>query len=269
MKILSRKQWGARTDLPRLGHRIGAEKRTEVFIHHTVIVDTDDTANEWEDLNEVRTRMRQLQTIRADDLGADVPYSMVAFCMANGKLVLCEGRGLHRTGAHTKGHNRSAIAIAFQGNFETLPLPDRFDQQLMELGVWLGKLRREQNFTNLGAIRPGDREVWGHQDVKLTACPGKHLFARLSMIQFLEGVNDQMMDKATWKTVQRALQRLDPPLYRNRGIDGLPGSFTNTAVRAFERRVKLETRGVMGPVNNPAAGMWPATRELIYTMGKT
>jgi hypothetical protein len=229
-----------------------------------VVIDTDETTNEWENLGEVRTRMRQLQTIRRADLGADVPYSMVAFCMADGDLVLCEGRGVHRTGAHTRGHNRSALGIAFQGNFEYPPLPSNLDAQLLELGDWLGTLRRAQGFTNLAVIRPDDREVWGHQDVKTTACPGRHLSARLSLIHFLEEVDDQMMDKPTWKMVQRTLQQLDPPLYRGRKIDGVPGRYTNIAVRAFEGRLELEGRGVMGPLDNPASGMWPATRELLF-----
>ncbi len=120
--VLSRSDWGARTDLPRLGAMVNRGSRTEVFIHHTVIIDGDDTTNEWEDLDEVKQRMRELQTTRPD-LGRDVPYNFVAFCMTGGELVLGEGRGLDRSGAHTVGHNHSALAISFQGNFEELPLP--------------------------------------------------------------------------------------------------------------------------------------------------
>lgn len=266
MRVLTRNQWGARSDLPRLGRNIGPERRTEVFIHHTVIVDTDETTSEWETLDEVRTRMRQLQTIRAADLGADVPYSMVAFCMADGDLVLCEGRGIYRTGAHTVGHNKSALGIAFQGNFEFLPLPTHLDAQLEALGGWLRGLRRDSGFTNLGVSRPDGREVWGHQDIKDTACPGKFLWARLNLIHFLEELDDQMMDKQTWKRVQRALQQLDPPLYAGKKIDGAPGKNTHAALRAFEKRMELEQRGVLGPLNNPASGIWPASRELLFAL---
>jgi hypothetical protein len=183
--VLSRQEWGADEGIPRRGHSIGATRRTEVFIHHTVVVDDDATVNQWEDLDEVRAQMRRLQTIRPD-LGLDVPYSMVAFCMANGDLVLGEGRGLYRTGAHTFGHNRSALGIAFQGNFERLPLPTHLDEQLAALGRWLRQLRTEDGFVNLGRVRPGDREVWAHRDVKATACPGRYLFERLSLIRFVE-----------------------------------------------------------------------------------
>ena len=151
--VLSRNQWGARKDLPRRGHPIGPAKRTEIFIHHTVVIDSDSTINEWESLAEIKAKMRALQTARPD-LGLDVPYSMVAFCMADDELVLCEGRGINRTGAHTINHNRSALGISFQGNFERQPVPRYFDTQLAALGDWLRQLRTERGFVNLGTVRP-------------------------------------------------------------------------------------------------------------------
>ena len=183
--VLSRSDWGARTDIPRRGTIVDPVKRTEVFIHHTVIVDDDPSPNRWETVDEVKSRMRRLQIIREQDLGADVPYSMVAFSMSNGDLVLGEGRGLDCSGAHTRGHNTSALGIAFQGNFETLPLPVHLDAQLAALGNWLRQLREQGGFVNLGTERPHGREVFAHRDIKATACPGEHLFAKLSAIRFL------------------------------------------------------------------------------------
>ncbi len=129
LTILSRDDWGADPSLPRRGHQLGPLNRTEIFIHHTVIVDNDTTKNEFESLDEVRADMQQLQTIRPD-LGLDVPYNFIAFCMSNGDLILGEGRGLERTGAHTTDHNRSALGIAFQGNFEDFSLPGQFNAHL-------------------------------------------------------------------------------------------------------------------------------------------
>ena len=83
--VLNRDDWGASADYPRRGYLIGPQRRTEVFIHHTVITDDDDSPNEWDSLDEVRRRMRVLQTIRPD-LGRDVPYSMVAFKYSSEKL---------------------------------------------------------------------------------------------------------------------------------------------------------------------------------------
>ncbi len=183
--VLSRQEWGARTDLRRLGRIVDRRDRTEVFIHHTVIVDNDATINEWETLDEVKARMRVLQTIRRQDLGPDVPYNFVAFCMKNGDLILGEGRGLDRSGAHTVGHNSSAIAVSFQGDFERTPLPSRLDARLVALGGWLRELREQEGFVNLGSEHPLGRDVFGHREVKPTDCPGEHIFVRLNLIRFL------------------------------------------------------------------------------------
>jgi len=64
--------------------------------------------------------------------------------------------------------------------------------------------------------------------------------------------------------VQRALQPLDPPLYAGKRINRVPGRNTSLAVKAFERRITLEPRGALGRPNDPAAGMWPPTRELLF-----
>jgi hypothetical protein len=76
--------------------------------------------------------------------------------------------------------------------------------------------------------------------------------------------SEMMMDKETWKRVQRALQALDPPLYAGKPVDGVPGPDTNTAVRAFEKRADLTPRGVMGPLGDSSSDMWPASRELLF-----
>jgi hypothetical protein len=182
--VLSRSDWHANPAHPPLGNNVARSKRREVFIHHTDIVDDDATKNEFEDLAEVKSRMRGLQITRPD-LGLDVPYNFVAFCMSNGDLVLGEGRGLDRSGAHTIGHNHSAIAISFEGDFEHLSLPSNFDAQVTAVGGWLRARREQDGFVNLGVDRPLGREVFGHRDVKSTDCPGQKLFDRLGLVRFL------------------------------------------------------------------------------------
>ena len=187
-----REEWGADKALPRLGRPVLPEERTEVVIHHTVVTDSDATPNVFESQDECFAQMRRLQTIRPD-LGLDVPYNLVAFVVDTGFsrpcLLVCEGRGLMRSGAHTRGHNRSALGIAFQGNFELAP-PECLDELLIELGEWLQWLKPSKplhysiSFPNLFDSRPEDgRHCWGHRDFKATACPGKHLWDRLGLIK--------------------------------------------------------------------------------------
>lgn len=266
MRYLSRRQWGADRALPRRGHPIGPARRTEVFVHHTALINRAGRANLWADLAQVRVAMRELQILRREDLGADVPYNAVAFCMAGGELVVCEGRGLWRTGAHTHDHNRSALGIAFQGDFEARLPPPGFDAYLAQLGLWLRGLRQREGFARLGDRRPPGRHAFGHRDASATACPGAGLYARLPALRFIPEDDDMAMDRATWKQTQRALQALDPPLYAGRRIDGKPGRNTDRAVQAFERRLDFETRGVIGEANDPNALIWPATREMLFAI---
>jgi peptidoglycan hydrolase-like protein with peptidoglycan-binding domain len=266
---LSRSDWQADSELPRRGHPIGAPRRTEVYVHHTAIVDSDATPNDWETLDTVKSAMRRLQRVRPD-LGRDVPYNMVAFFMRDGDLIMCEGRGLYRTGAHTKGHNRSALGVAFQGNFENFAVRRHIDSQLGQFAQWLRMLRNELGFHNLGNVRPDGKQVWGHRDSPKarTLCPGANLYSKLDKIRFIDDEDDTAMDKSTWKIVQNALQAQVPSLYSGRKIDGQPGRNTQIAIRAFERRMALEPRGVVGTLGDPGASMWPATRELLFVTAR-
>lgn len=196
MKVtyLTRQEWGADTALPRLGHIVSPDERTEVFIHHTVAVDSDASPNIWETMAEVISWMRRLQTIRPD-LGKDVPYNFVAFFMPN-ELVICEGRGANRSGAHTIGHNRSAIGLAVHGNFQ---LPTfGLEGYVKTMGPWLYQLKVSL-LPFLGTKHPPGRDVYGHRDSGAqTACPGNHLYARLDDIviepgeeDFMAGLSDQ------------------------------------------------------------------------------
>ena len=180
MKIvyLSRKDWRARTDIPRLGRSVAPHQRTEVFIHHTVVIDLDATPNVWGTLEQVKAKMRQLQTIRPD-LGLDVPYSYVIFFMI-GQIVICEGRGAMRTGAHTKYHNTVAIGMAVQGNFNLATFG--LLAYLPAIGEWLHRLKVTA-LPNLGSKHPPGRDCYGHRDVSQTACPGNNLYANLSHVK--------------------------------------------------------------------------------------
>ena len=207
MRLPGRDEWGANAALPRKGHQIGASRRTEVVIHHTATVDGKGAPNEWESLEAVKLRMLPLQAA-CPDLGLDVPYNMVAFCMRDGELVVCEGRGLNRTGAHKRDRNRTALGIAFYGDFESGPTPRYFDRQLRALAKWLRTLRNEGGFTRLGYSRPADRQVWGHREIRSarTLCPGQALQERLLQVRFIDEEDDTAMDRSSiWLATRELL----------------------------------------------------------------
>lgn len=187
-----RADWGADTSIPRLGNIVAREKRTHVIIHHTVMVDTDGTPNIWESENAVFENMQRLQTIRPD-LGLDVPYNFVAYPKKYGELVICEGRGEDRSGAHTSGHNTAGLAVSFAGNFEDHNF--NFAPYAPALSDFLAWLRYDANLpgyggpyepmSNLGAVHPDGRQVFAHQDFKATACPGKYILYDLDRVDFM------------------------------------------------------------------------------------
>lgn len=190
-----RREWVSNTTLPRLGALVPRDWRTHVFIHHTVTPDSDDTPNIWEDEKAAFARMRVLQITRPD-LGFDVPYNFVAFIMKNGDLLICEGRGEDRAGAHTKGHNTRAIGVAFAGNFEDLPTTGaKIGKKMKLLSLFLGWLKYDPShpdygtyppMPNLDRLKPAGRNVWAHSDVKATACPGKKIESHLAAIEFTD-----------------------------------------------------------------------------------
>ncbi len=172
---LSRREWGADESLPRLGQEYPADVPTEAIQHHTVIIDNDATPNLWESAAEVIPKMRQLQTIRPD-LGLDVPYSYVAFLMQythKKGLILCEGRGPYRRGAHTKYHNRTGRAMAIEGNTSIGGPLTAYTEMLSWAWGWI---KDEHGLVNLGTGNPNrGGVVFGHRDFSQTVCPGQHM----------------------------------------------------------------------------------------------
>lgn len=193
---LERADWGARTDIPRLGEPLVPRgERVYNIKHHIVGVDSDETKNIWENLDEVKEMMKRLQVIRPD-LGNDVPYNWVKFLMADHSIVVCEGRGYDRWGAHTAGvvpgrsdpyryFNGCGVATSYAGNFEDYPT--NFDPWKAAINDWNRDLK--WNFPNLGKATVCGQPTCGHKHfapystLNQTACPGMYLYAFLPQIR--------------------------------------------------------------------------------------
>ena len=175
---LARDEWDD-SGAPRLGGLLNNLEAVEAIQHHTVGIDNDATPNQWPSLGAVKDRMRFLRTVRPD-LGEDIPYSWVGFLMehhvlGHGGMIVCEGRGPDRRGAHTRYHNRTGRALALDGNFEDYAI---------DLLPWVPQLSRawsffkfEQGLPNLGTSLPERGEIWPHGEFPTasTACPGQYV----------------------------------------------------------------------------------------------
>lgn len=193
LTYLTRVKWVADTSIPRLGVTVARSNRTEAILHHTVIIDSDATKNLWTNRAEVKAKMRQLQVIRPD-LGKDVPYNFVMFLMEDGTIIVCEGRGLDRSGAHTKGHNYYGMATALQGNFM---LAVNLRPYITGMSRWWGWLKYDKGMNNLGSWHPQRSLVFGHRDFRdpndtstWTACPGDRLYTVIPQLEFKEKEDD-------------------------------------------------------------------------------
>lgn len=219
---LDRDSWSADPNFPRRGDIVPRSYRDRVFIHHTVIVDSDPSKNLWETESDVINQMQKLQTIRPD-LGYDVPYNFVVFLMntKTPSIYVCEGRGEDRSGAHTRGFNDRAIGIALQGDFENYNLDLHPYTDL--ISQFLGWLKFDPNASNyggpyaplshLGTVTPNhsDREVFAHRDVDETYCPGDAAIAVLSQLRFINP--------------NKQYTKIDAEINGKKFIDFTPGNF--------------------------------------------
>lgn len=203
--FLTRDEWDD-SGAPRLGQPVPVVDHTEAYQHHTVGIDSDATPNQWGSLLDCKRRMRFLRTVRPD-LGEDIPYNDVSFLMekqflGEGGLVVCEGRGPGRRGAHTKYHNRTGYADAIDGNLEDFAIDlTPWLPQMSRYWGWT-KYEREHDFgkgvPNLGTVHPHDAEVWGHQQSgALTACPGIFMMSKLPQVTIEKPLDVALLEDET------------------------------------------------------------------------
>jgi hypothetical protein len=181
VEYLTRSQWGARTDLPRLGYFVPANRRTELHIHHAASVDGNDaTPNRWS-RTEAVGYMRRLQTARPD-LGLDIPYNRVHFVLEDLSVLICEGRGEMRTGAHTAGHNTAGFGWSVGGNFDVAD--HKAHEAFLTVVENEARYLRGNGFPNLCSVKsPRGWDMWGHRDTAPKSCPGNTLYWNLAPLE--------------------------------------------------------------------------------------
>ena len=173
IEVLSREDWGADPNLPKLGYQVPVEQFRGLIVHHTVMVlnDTDHDGYSAGDLDDIGAYMRRLQTIRPD-LGLDVPYSFVVFeGLTPADAVICIGRGQFRTGAHTAGYNSTAWGVALAGDYTNIAPTAGMLEAVRLIGRWL-------------ADPVNAYPTLGHRDTGYaTACPGAMAYPLLDQVQ--------------------------------------------------------------------------------------
>ena len=114
--------------------------------------------------------------------------------MKKNSVLICEGRGEDRSGAHTAGHNTKGIGISFAGNFEANISDKDVSSRMHLVSQFMGWLKFDPShpdygefdpMVNLGSLQPAHRNVFVHQDYKATACPGKKIIKFAGLLDFV------------------------------------------------------------------------------------
>lgn len=155
MRIITRAEWGATAPTgPPMKLPVA-----ELWLHHSVTPLTSDPIED----------MKAVERVGVSRFGR-FSYSWAYHAKAR---VLLEGAG-NTVGAHTAGRNSTSLGLVLIGNFDTLELSDDNVADLRWAIAWLISGNR---------LRPGAYPTGGHRDLKSTACPGGHAYARLSDIR--------------------------------------------------------------------------------------
>lgn len=178
-KIFSRAQWGADERMRNKSSLKYGEVHA-AFVHHTV------NANGYTK-KQVPSIIRGIYAYHTQSRGwSDVGYNFLVDRFGR----IWEGRagGVDRpvVGAHTLGYNDYAFAMSAIGNFETAQPTAALIDAYARLFAWKLSLHGIAG----GATRQvvGSRTfpaINGHRDAGSTACPGRHLYAKLGQIRSL------------------------------------------------------------------------------------
>jgi hypothetical protein len=200
--IASRASWGARFDD---GDLTLTGPAHDVFLHHSVTVQLAATAS----IAAEREQMRSIEGVGESRFGTGISYNVVVF--PSGRPYA--GVSWNRRGTHTGGRNSTARSICLAGNYD-IYLPTNAQIATARRIYHGGK----------GRLWRADADIYGHRDVKSTACPGRHAYDRLGDIR----------DGAVFVGNPKPPTQLDPtpaPGRPNLLVDGRWGSATTMALQ--------------------------------------
>lgn len=147
------------------------EHNDELIVHHFWRPDVPAEAT----VEREREVMRQVDDFHHSKGWGGIGYAFVIF--DSGRAY--EARGVHRTGAHTRGRNRS-VGIAFAIDGDAANATPAAWQTLREL---------DERLQGMGVITAG-RKVSGHRDYAAKSCPGNQVYPHLSQINETQESDD-------------------------------------------------------------------------------
>ncbi len=187
--VKSRAQWGAdeslRTWAPRYASTIKA-----ATLHHTA--DSDDYS-----ATQVPAVLRSIYRYHAVSLGwGDIGYNVIVDKF--GKIWEGRSGGLASTviGAHAGGFNNATFGVSMLGNYDIAQPTEEMVDSVARITAWklslfdvdpVGRTTLTSSGGGTSKYAAGVQvtlpTIFGHRDVGSTACPGRHLYAKLPDIR--------------------------------------------------------------------------------------
>lgn len=259
-EIATRASWGARYDD---GDKTLTGLAEEVFLHHSVTTQLADTAS----IAAEREQMRHIEAVGQFRFGTGISYNVLVF--PSGRAYA--GASWNRRGTHTGGRNSTARSICLAGNYDIYAPTDA--QIVTARRIYHG---------GKGRLWRAAAELYGHRDVKSTACPGRHAYAQLDTIRDgaifvgnpkpptgleptpapggVELLVDGRWGRATTMALQNELGTPVDGVVSSQAMrwrDANPGLTTgwqwvrdprgSLLIAALQRRVGVDDDGIMGP----------------------
>jgi N-acetyl-anhydromuramyl-L-alanine amidase AmpD len=245
--------WGARP--PSSPITVLDWRPTMVIVHHTAGANSTDYS-----LSHAFSLARAIQDYHMDhngwiDSGQQFTISRGGYIMEgrHRSLEVLTGGTRHVRGAHTSGQNDYAVGIENEGTYITAS---------PTTALWNSLVNQVAYICQKYAISPS--RIFGHRDYNNTECPGDKLYSMLPQLR------DQVAaklglpnppDPIEWPLTRngdtgervRSVQYLLRQFGRTEvAADGIFGSITETAVRAFQSSRGLSVDGMVGSETWPA-----------------
>ncbi|MEV4679981.1 peptidoglycan recognition protein family protein [Streptomyces kurssanovii] len=225
IRIISRSGWGARP--PREVAKVPTSERTGFVVHYSA--------------GPTSQTVRAIQNYHMDSNGWwDIGYNFLVD--HDGRLY--EGRGWDNEGAHTRGHNRSHIAVCFIGrDGDATPAAKRAIRSLYEKTNGIVGRRLSTTY---------------HSALDSTQCPGDDLRSWVRSGMPVDGLSDvigggeagtpgSMRSVVSQQTAVNGLG-YTPPL----DVDGMFGPRTEAGVKWLQTKVGVAADGIWGPMTESA-----------------
>lgn len=238
--------WGARASSSPV--QVLGSRPTMVIVHHTAGANSSDLSQAH-----AFSIARSIQSYHMDhngwiDSGQQFTISRGGFVMEgrHRSLEVLTGGTRHVVGAHTSGQNTAAVGIENEGTYTSVTPPAALWNSLVDMVAYI---------CDQYAISPA--RIFGHRDYNNTECPGDRLYAMLPQLRDEVAAklgSPNPPDPVNWPTVRQGASgevvRTIQYLLRQRGqsvtVDGVFGSGTASAVRAFQTSQGLAVDAIVG-----------------------